>query len=166
MKRCPRCGQTYFEGDLNFCLDDGELLAFVPEAERERFSGDAPPTVILDAPRPTNQQWQAAQPPAHWQNSPPPAPVYTGGFYSGVHHHNQTLPTISLVLGIISCFMVCCAGGIWLGLPAAVLGYLGMQNADRDPDHYSGRGMAIAGLILGIVTFLFSLGMMIIGGIR
>jgi NO-binding membrane sensor protein with MHYT domain len=52
--------------------------------------------------------------------------------------------------------MVCCAGGIWLGLPAAVLGYLGMRNVDNHPDRYSGRGLAIAGLVLGIVTFLAS----------
>jgi len=56
---------------------------------------------------------------------------------------------------------LCCYGGIWLGLPAAVLGFLGVRNAGNDPGKYGGRGMAVGGMVLGIVTFLIS----IIGGL-
>lgn len=70
---------------------------------------------------------------------------------------DQTLPTISLVLSILACFLVCCSGGIWLGLPAAIVGFLGMRNADREPEKYGGRGLAIGGMVLGIVTFLGSI---------
>ena len=51
---------------------------------------------------------------------------------------------------------MCCYGGIWLGVPAAVLGFLGMKNADRDPGRYEGRGLAIAGMVLGGVSLLAS----------
>jgi hypothetical protein len=59
--------------------------------------------------------------------------------------------------------MVCCAGGIWLGVPAAVLGFLGLRNAENNPMRYSGRGMAIGGIVLGIITFLASVLFIIFG---
>ncbi|HMJ08515.1 MAG TPA: DUF4190 domain-containing protein [Pyrinomonadaceae bacterium] len=172
MKRCPKCGQTYNEVDINFCLNDGELLAYMPDAASarprdDRFADDAPPTLTMDSPRVTNQSgWQAAPPLAHWQNPTPAAGTQPFGLSAYNTSKDQTLPTISLVLGIISCFLVCCAGGIWLGLPAAVVGYLGMRNADNDPGRYSGRGLAIAGMVIGIVTFLASFVFLIIGSAR
>ncbi len=62
-----------------------------------------------------------------------------------------------MILGILSVALICCYGGIWLGLPAAVLGFLGMRNTDGDPSQYGGRGMAIAGMVLGVVSLLSSL---------
>jgi hypothetical protein len=161
MKKCPRCGQVYTDSDINFCLHDGELLAFMQAGESRptggSFPDDAPPTLTIDSPMVTNQAgWKSAPPPAVWQNPSPAGQNQPFNFSSVTASRDQTLPTISLILGIIACFMVCCAGGIWLGLPAAVLGYLGMRNVDNHPDRYSGRGLAIAGLVLGIATFLAS----------
>jgi hypothetical protein len=154
MKSCPRCNQTYTDDELNFCLNDGELLA--------AFGDDAPPTVFMDPPRVTGQtNWQTAPPPAPWQgpqnmqNTPFGVPAF-------IQSRDQTLPTISLVLGILSVLMVCCYGGIWLGLPAAVVGFIGMRNTDSDPSRYGGRGMAIGGMILGIVSFLGFVGWIIV----
>lgn len=76
---------------------------------------------------------------------------------------DQTLATVSLILGIVSCFLVCCAGGIYLGLPAAILGYIALRNSDTHPDRYTGRGLAIGGMVLGIITFLASLFFLIFG---
>ena len=146
MKRCPRCNQTYTDDELNFCLNDGELLT--------AFGDDAPPTVFMDPPRVTGQaSWQSAPPPVPWQGSQNIQNPQQGtpAFFQS---RDQTLPTISLVLGILSVLMVCCYGGIWLGLPAAIVGFLGMRNADSDPTRYGGRGMAIGGMVLGIVSFL------------
>jgi hypothetical protein len=158
MKQCPRCRQTYSDDDLNFCLEDGELLtSFASEPVPRRYADDSPPTVFLNEPRVTSpSNWQSgAAPPAKWQqqdlqNSPFASP----GF---VHRRDQTLPTIALILGILSMVLVCCYGGICLGLPAAILGFLGMRNADSDSHRYGGRGMAIGGLVLGVVSFLGSL---------
>ncbi|MEP7212165.1 MAG: DUF4190 domain-containing protein [Acidobacteriota bacterium] len=171
MKKCPRCGQVYPQGDLNFCLNDGELLTYLPESESggatgRGFADDSPPTLVIDRSRTTNQSWQAASPPAPWQSQSPAVQNQPFGLSAVTGSRDQTLPTISLVLGIFSCFMVCCAGGIWLGLPAAVLGYLGMRNADNDPNRYSGRGLAIAGMVIGIVTFLASVVFLLIGSVN
>ncbi len=162
MKQCPRCKQTYSDDNLNFCLEDGEILSgFVREPSADRYADDAASTVILKETRVTN--------PSNWPSTPPSAPpVQWQG--QQVHFQNQqfsapafvqsrdtTLPTVSLVLGISGIVLICCYGGIWLGLPAAVAGFLGMRNADADPKRYGGRGMAIGGMVLGVISFLSSL---------
>lgn len=167
MKQCPRCRQTYIDENLNFCLEDGELLTSVlQEPPPARYADDPPPTVLLNESRVTNPvSWPTASPsssptspPEKWQPGqqdmqyqPFTSP---GGF---VQSRDQTLPTISLILGIASIVLICCYGGIWLGLPAAVLGFLGMKNADSDGSRYGGRSMAIAGMVLGGVSLLGSL---------
>jgi len=157
MKQCPRCHLTYSDDQLNFCLDDGELLTgFVTEPPPTRYKDDSPPTVILDDSRRTNpSNWPTVPPPAPWQpqnlqNSPFTSPMFG-------QSKDQTLPTIALILGILSLPLICCYGGVWLGLPAAVLGFLGMRNADSNDGRYGGRGMAIAGMILGAISFFASL---------
>ena len=100
--------------------------------------------------------WQPTSPPAGWQGQ---TSVQNQAYGLGTitRPHDQTLPTIALILGIISCVVVCCYGGLWLGLPAAVIGFIGMRNADSDPTRYGGRGLAIGGMVLGTITFLISM---------
>jgi hypothetical protein len=90
-------------------------------------------------------------PDAGWQNQqigqntpfqPPPA---------GTGSINQTLPIISLVLGIVS---LCCYVSPLTGLGALVTGYLGIKNINQDPRVYGGKGLAIAGIIIGGIMFL------------
>ena len=158
MKQCPRCNQTYSDDQLNFCLNDGELLTnYASEPSPSRYVDDSPPTIMLDSARVTNPaSWpSSSSPPAQWQpqnlqNQPFGSPAFT-------QKRDQTLPTIAMILGILSVALICCYGGIWLGLPAAVLGFLGMRNADGNPSQYGGRGMAIAGMVLGVVSLLSSL---------
>lgn len=155
MKQCPRCNQTYTDDQLNFCLNDGELLTNFA-AEPGRYADDAPPTILLDSARVTNPaSWpQGASPPAPWQ----PQNMQNQPFGSSfVQKRDQTLPTIAMILGILSVALICCYGGIWMGLPAAILGFLGMRNADSDPGRYGGRGMAIAGMVMGTISLLASL---------
>lgn len=158
MKQCPRCRKTYDDDQLNFCLDDGESLIVAPYSET-RYADDAPPTILIDQSRVTN--------PANWPVSPPTAPISQWqpqnitdrqfGSPQFVQSRDQTVPTIALILGILSIPLICCYGGIWLGLPAAGLGFMGMRNADGDSSRYGGRGMAVGGMVLGVISFLASL---------
>ena len=156
MKRCPRCNQTYDDDQLNFCLNDGELLTKSSRPPSTMYADDAPPTLVANSPRITHPFGQpVAAPPVRWQPPQPPNQQYRP--YSPmrfIRSTDQTIPTVAMVLGIVSLPLVCCYGGIWLGLPAAILGYIGMRNADTDIERYGGRGMAVAGLILGVVSFL------------
>lgn len=66
MKICPKCGKTYSDPSLNFCLDDGSIL-------NQSGAGNPPqPTVLVNQPRSTdfnqfgnqtvpNNQFAAAQ---------------------------------------------------------------------------------------------------------
>ena len=162
MKTCPKCGKIYGDQDINFCLNDGELLE-VSTAESLHqnrpfgYADDPPPTVMMNDPRSTNPSaWNAPDPLQPWQSSTPTPPNARRNLGVPLASRDQTLPIISMVLSILSLFMVCCFGGIWLGLPAAIVGFIGMRNADSDPTRYTGRGLAIAGMVIGIVTFLAS----------
>lgn len=157
MKICPVCSQTYTDESLNFCLNDGATL--------NNANDDPPPTIFMDPPRTTNPNYadfntnfsqpntefnsNFGQPNQEIYSAPfsPPAAVYPA-------QRDQTLPIISLVLGVLGFVLICCHGGLPLGIAAAITGYLGMKNADQNPQKYGGKGMAIAGLILGAVGLL------------
>lgn len=177
MKKCVRCGQTYSDDSLNFCLNDGELLVqllgneprslFPDEPPPTGYTDDSPPTIMMDRARITNQGNfpQQSSPPVPWQAQSPSSanPTYIPGLYNA--RRDQTLPTIALILGIAACPLVCCAGGVWLGLPAAIVGFIGLKNADNEPNKYGGRGLAIGGMVLGIITFVVSMVFIFIGQI-
>jgi len=154
MKRCPKCGQTYTDNDINFCLNDGELLSRTSGAMGSAYD-DPPPTVMMDPPRVTSRLEDAAAP----MQYRPPGPMFGSpgtGMASFPRKPDQSLPIVAIALGAASLVFSCCYGGIWLGIPAAVVGFLGMRNADKDPERYSGRGLAIAGMVLGIISFILT----------
>jgi len=157
MKICPACQQTYDDDYLNFCLTDGATLNHAPK-------DDAPPTVYMDRARTTNEMnWRntntppVSAPMSPWQNpsmqQPDQKQMYSPPFARG---QDQTLPIISLVLGILS-VVVCCYGGIPFGIPALITGYLGFNNANNNPQQYGGRELALAGMVVGGVGFLITL---------
>ncbi len=173
MKRCPRCNQTYDDANLNFCLNDGELLRDFSDGppptifgneERTRFADDAPPTVMMDPTRVTNPMHHPpGGPMTQWQQQPGLQPTAQFGAPVLRQSRDQVLPTVSLVLGVLGFLSVCCWGGIPFGAAALVTGYLGMKNADSDPSRYGGKGMAIAGMILGILSFASAIIFMLFG---
>jgi hypothetical protein len=99
MKICPKCGKTYSDPSLNFCLEDGSVLnpsgqtggSFVP-----------PETVMINQPRPTSQnppfQGQTAN--QSW-NAPVPAPPAKKGSKAWLW-----------VVGILGAVVVLCGGGL------------------------------------------------------
>ena len=169
MKRCPKCGQAYTDPDLNFCLNDGELLTQMQDAPygggpSRPFADDAPPTVMMNDPRATNPTgWSGGSSPTPYQNTTPAYQAPQFEMSNVPRPLDQTLPTVSLVLGVASLIFVCCYGGLWLGIPAAIVGFIGMRNADSDPTRYGGRGLAIAGMVLGVVTLALSILILVLG---
>jgi hypothetical protein len=159
MKVCPKCSQQYDDENLNFCLSDGELLM-------ETDSADATPTVYMDAPRVTNQDWnpQTASPPVQQQqNQQMFQQPYSGvQQFPRVVSQDKTLATVSLVLGILSLLLMCCYLGLPLGAGALITGYLGMNRSNLDPESYGGKELAIIGMVLGGISTALSLGMIVL----
>ena len=86
-----------------------------------------------------------------WQNQPigqntpfQPPPAGSSGL-------NQTLPIVSLVFGLVS---LCCYISPLTGLVALITGFIGLKNVNNDPQHYGGKGLAIAGMVVGGIMFL------------
>lgn len=168
MKKCLKCGQTYTDDTLNFCLNDGEMLvqhAGGWEPPPTQYADDSPPTVLLEQPRQTNPiDWASSGPP-QWQGQQP-SPMATTPQYGVTGYtatRDQLFPTISLSLGIASLVLICGCAGFYLGLPAAVFGFIALRNIEARPDKYTGRGMAIGGMVIGIITFLATLFFLIFG---
>lgn len=81
-----------------------------------------------------------------------------------IHHgENQTFPIVSLVCGILAFVLICCYGGIPFGLAALILGFLGMQNVNKDPAKYGGKTLAIIGMALGGIAFVLNIILLIFG---
>ncbi len=99
---------------------------------------------------------QPAAPVAEWTPPPAPEPGWENQQVGSntpfqppavsPSGQNKTLPIVSLVLGIIS---LCCYVSPITGLAAVITGFMGMKNANNMPDVYGGKGLAIAGMILG-----------------
>lgn len=167
MKVCPNCNQTYTDESLNFCLNDGATLTNLQTDE-------PPPTIQMNTARTTSPNYSdqptnftnqpgfgdqpnfGNAPLSSWQNQSvsPNQPSYMAPMMAA-GGQNQTLPVISLVLGILGLVLLCCWGGIPFGIAALITGYLGMNNANSNPTQFGGKGLAIAGMIMGAASLAF-----------
>jgi len=108
---------------------------------------------------PVNQPLQQTEwtpppvPDSNWQNQEIGANTPFQPPASGAGQ-NQTLPIVSLILGIVS---LCCYISPLTGIAAVIIGYLGMKNANNDPVNYGGKTMAIVGMILGGLFLLIGI---------
>jgi hypothetical protein len=71
----------------------------------------------------------------------------------------------SLIVGILGlvCSVVCL--GVLLGPVAAIMGFMSRQRITASGGALSGGGLAIAGLVLGILAFVISAGWLLLGGV-
>jgi hypothetical protein len=94
----------------------------------------------------------------------PPPMGCDPGYYGG-HARTHSLATTSLALGISSLPTACCC---WMVSPAlciaAILcGVIALQKIKQQPDVHGGQGVAVAGIVLGAIGLLASLGMFAAG---
>ena len=67
---------------------------------------------------------------------------------------NNPLAITSLVCGIISLPMVICCYGLPFNGIAVITGFIAISQIDKAPDTMTGKGMAIAGIVLGVVSIV------------
>ena len=105
--------------------------------------------------------WQASD--GNWyppQQQPgygaPPVPQTYGYAYAAAPQRTNGLAIASLVLGILWLY--------WLGsILALIFGYIAKSNIDRSNGAEGGRGMAIAGIVLGWIGVATLVLLIIIG---
>ncbi|HXG82400.1 MAG TPA: DUF4190 domain-containing protein [Pyrinomonadaceae bacterium] len=107
------------------------------------------------------RQWSPPPAPeADWQdqnigaNTPFQPPVVGLG-------QNKTLAVVSLVCGILS--LTCC--GPFTGIAALITGFMAKNNVDANPQQYDGRGLAIAGMIMGGISLVLTVLWVIFAGL-
>lgn len=88
-----------------------------------------------------------------YESAPPPPGGGYGGGYGGVPQGSNKKAIWSLVLGILG--IVLC--GFFTGIPALILGKSAQKEIDHSGGAQSGRGMATAGFILGIISIVFGI---------
>ena len=88
-----------------------------------------------------------------------PAPVYNGG----PEAPSSGLAIASMVCGIVG-YLTCYFVAI-LGIPAVICGHMALSQIKNSPVPMGGRGMAIAGLVLGYLGIAITLGLIIFFGI-
>lgn len=125
-----------------------------------------PPPYDPNQPQDPNQGYGAPPPPPPGGGSYPSYPTdpgsggygqppydqsqYGGGQPGGGQQTNG-LAIASLVTGILGIPLVCCWVGVLLSIAAIVTGFLGKKKADESGGRIGGRGMALAGIILGVI---------------
>jgi len=83
----------------------------------------------------------------------------------------QTLAITSLCLGIASITVGwCCSTGLLMSPAALITGFIALSQIKKDPRSFSGRGLAIGGIVTGtiylsvLVLIILIYGIAIIGG--
>jgi hypothetical protein len=162
MKRCPTCNQQFTDEWLTFCTHDGTSLI-----EVKGVSAEPPPTFVYPAIPPTVARSEeptldlpdaytpppvpsTARPtsPVGWQPPPPPPPFIAA--------QQQNMAAFSLVLGIISITLGwCCSFGVLTAPVAVGLGIAALVQIKNNPSRYTGKGMAIGGIVTGGLYLAF-----------
>lgn len=80
-----------------------------------------------------------------------PAPFAAGAPGTLPVQQSNSMATLGLALSCVS--LVCCGCGGVLGILGIVFSCIGLSQSNRDPAQ-TGRGVAIAGLVIGIISIL------------
>jgi uncharacterized protein DUF4190 len=162
MKRCPTCNQTFSEGWLSFCTQDGTTLVDDSVSKSEPIDPMAtmmapPPPAISNMNQPGgwntpsgglgSGQYTPPQPiQSGWQ--PPPPPAYAAG-------PTQGTAVASLICGIFTVTIGwCCYLGVITGPVAIGLGIYSLIQIKNSPDKFTGKPFAITGIVTGALYFL------------
>lgn len=166
MKRCPTCNSTFDDESLSYCTNDGTVLV-----QSKPVSADAQATALYTQPPPTvnmgmppAQEYGALQTPSQqarprpygwanespsWTPPPPPRPAVVGG-------PQQGMAVASLVLGVVSITIGwCCNFGVLTGPVAVGLGIFALVQIKNNPAQYTGKPLAIIGIVTGALSVVF-----------
>jgi len=164
MKYCPQCHRQFNEVWLSFCSDDGTPLVqeLTPAADPNWDPRIREPKV--QTPDEQATQWLPREPPAAgawiapderppmnpgvWQPPAPPA------MYPRKIAPNQNIALASMITSIAGVLLASCFGPV-PGIAALVLGLVALSQIKKSPEKYGGKGMAIAGIVIGSLTIVF-----------
>ena len=134
----------------------------IPESVPEPAPAwNPPPTPQTDwspPPAPVAEWTPPPAPDASWQNQEIGSNTPFQSPPRGVATQNNTLGLVSLILGILS--FVCL--GFLGSIPAIILGLMQRSKIKNNPAEYGGAGMAVAGIILGVLNVIVTIVILIL----
>ena len=147
---------------LNISGSLSEPPAFEPPPSP--FASADPPSPFSAASEPPSSPIAPADPtptPAaqnnDWQdNNQMQNPQFQGAAAAG---QSKVLALVSLIIGILG--MTICCGGVIPNLIAIVLGFVARSKANSNPAAYGGSGLAMGGIITGVLGLLLSIVMLV-----
>src|ERR1044072_3658278 len=165
MKYCPQCKKEYSEPWLSFCSDDGTPLIqeLTPSKDPNWDPSIREPKV--ETPSEQETQWLPREPPVPggWVApderppmspgaGPPPPPPYQ----PPIKQRSQGLALASMITGIAGFLFGGCFGPL-PGIAALIMGLVALSQIKREPDKFTGKPFATAGVIVGAVSVVFYL---------
>lgn len=91
----------------------------------------------------------------------------SGGTYPGEINEKNNVALWAMILGIVGILLVITIVifplGTLLGIAALVLGIMGLRRANKMVGPQRRKGMAITGIVLGILSLLATLGIILVG---
>ena len=82
-------------------------------------------------------------------------PLKPGISTAGQSPKTSSFATAGLIFGILSLTCLCCCGGFPFNILGLVFSIIALAQISERPGLYTGRGLAIAGLILSAIGLLF-----------
>jgi hypothetical protein len=123
-----------------------------PEPNFAQFKDPDPPAASsnpFDPPAASTPEWA---PPSKME--PKRDAGMSGPPSTGQEGQSKVLAIVSLVAGILSLF---CCNWFVFGLAAVVVGFIAKGKATTDPAHYGGRGLALGGIITGVISIILGI---------
>jgi Domain of unknown function (DUF4190)/GYF domain 2 len=89
-------------------------------------------------------------------STPPPIAPPRGTSTAGQMAKTNSFAQAGMIFGILS--LTCCCCGFPFGILGLVFSLIGLSQINANPQLHEGRGMAIAGLVLSILSLLLGAG--------
>lgn len=128
-----------------------EAATMIQPAFNSPFDAAHAPVAEWTPPPVPDAAWQNQEIGSNTPFQPPPA---------GAGGENKTLAIVSLVAGILG--MTICCGGLIPSIVAIVTGVMARSKAAQDPQQYGGAGLAMAGLITGVLGLILGIVLIIL----
>jgi hypothetical protein len=129
--------------------DENDGVTSEPPVSSEGASAPPPSSGGASAPPPSSGGASAPPPSSGGASAPPPS---SGG--ASAPPKTNVLAIVSLVCGLLSIPMVMCCYGLPFNLIGIITGGIAIMQIGKDPDGMKGKGMAIGGIVAGILSFL------------
>ena len=83
----------------------------------------------------------------------------------GTRPETNALAMASLILGILSCTLgICCCYGLPFNLLGLIFAILALMQIQQHPGRYKGKGLAMTGLVLSVLSLLLALLLFLVFG--